>query len=783
MITQTRNRAVLVVIVLLISVLTIAFKFKISTDLKLFLPEPSNKEERLLHHQLDNGDSANLIFIALSGLPPEKLAIANRQLEETLSESPLFRKVVNRASDLSQSALEFVVDNRYLLSHRDLAETFTVDGFRQALKERIRGLSSPQVSIEKKYLRQDPGGEVLALLEDWQGKLSKHSKPEELHGLWFSRDHRRTLVLAQMKSGITRLENQIKSVAAIREAYASLDIPGLIITLTGPAAFAVESGEDIRDDVRTLTWLAVVFVTIFLWLVYRSFSTLLLIFAPLVTGVIAATAGILLLYGQIHGITLAFGITLAGVAVDYPIHLLTGLTSKGGKDIGYVNKIWPTLRLGVLSTVIAYAAFLMSGFGGLQQLGVFTIIGLTTAALFSRWVLPLLLRSELEHRQGLAILHALLTAIATKLKGVRSIVILAAIAGLAGMLLTDLPILHLNVDSLSPIKDNRRAEGKMLREDLGYWYGGRMLIITAANKELVLQRSERIETYLDQLIAQGTLTGYDMVSQFLPSKQKQQQNLDAIQDIDAIQGNLDAALQDSRFKPGVFDPFLENIADAAKAELIDIDELMDKDLGSRFESLIFDFEGESAGIVLLHGVADEEQMRVFADQHEEVIFMHLKTSATKLVARSVDRVAVIMVGCVLLIYIVLTWAFGSPWRPLKIMVPTFSAAIATAALLVLFDCPLSIFHLISLLLVVGLGLDYALFFNRLPSNESEWNTTFKSLWVCGFTTVLVFGILASSQTPPLKAIGMTVGIGASLSILFAAMWATTGEKQVAERHK
>lgn len=163
--------------------------------------------------------------------------------------------------------------------------------------------------------------------------------------------------------------------------------------------------------------------------------------------------------------------------------------------------------------------------------------------------------------------------------------------------------------------------------------------------------------------------------------------------------------------------------------------------------------------------------------------MHLKTSATKLVARSVDRVAVIMVGCVLLIYILLTWAFNSPWRPLKIMVPTFSAAIVTAALLVLFDCPLSIFHLISLLLVVGLGLDYALFFNRLPSNESEWNTTFKSLWVCGFTTVLVFGILASSQTPPLKAIGMTVGIGASLSIVFAAMWATTGEKQVAEQHK
>ena len=86
--------------------------------------------------------------------------------------------------------------------------------------------------------------------------------------------------------------------------------------------------------------------------------------------------------------------------------------------------------------------------------------------------------------------------------------------------------------------------------------------------------------------------------------------------------------------------------------------------------------------------------------------------------------------------------------------------------------------LISLLLVVGLGLDYALFFNRLPDNENEWETTFRSLWVCGITTILVFGILMFSQIPPLKAIGVTVGMGALMSIIFAAVWAATPEKKV-----
>ncbi|MEJ2178695.1 MAG: hypothetical protein P8Y12_12400 [Gammaproteobacteria bacterium] len=128
MTTQIRTKAALVVLVLLTSILVIALKFRISTDLKLFLPEPSNKEERLLHYQLDNGASTDLIFIALSGLPPERLAEYNRALKDAISGLPLFHKVINRASELSQEGLDFVVQNRYLLSHRDLEDQFSLAG-------------------------------------------------------------------------------------------------------------------------------------------------------------------------------------------------------------------------------------------------------------------------------------------------------------------------------------------------------------------------------------------------------------------------------------------------------------------------------------------------------------------------------------------------------------------------------------------------------------------------------------------------------------------------------
>ncbi|MCZ7601113.1 MAG: hypothetical protein M5U09_29895 [Gammaproteobacteria bacterium] len=84
----------------------------------------------------------------------------------------------------------------------------------------------------------------------------------------------------------------------------------------------------------------------------------------------------LLAFGNIHGITLAFGITLIGVAVDYPIHFFSHL--KGGRAHAEecIRTIWPTPALGVISTIIAYAIRVLSEFTGLKQLGLFTVVGL-----------------------------------------------------------------------------------------------------------------------------------------------------------------------------------------------------------------------------------------------------------------------------------------------------------------------------------------------------------------------------------------------------------------------
>jgi predicted exporter len=176
--------------------------------------------------------------------------------------------------------------------------------------------------------------------------------------------------------------------------------------------------------------------------------------------------------------------------------------------------------------------------------------------------------------------------------------------------------------------------------------------------------------------------------------------------------------------------------------------------------------------VLLHGVDDESQLDALnrSDGDTQVIYLNIKERATEVLATAIDHVIPLLGFGVLAIYLLLLVAYRSVLKPLRVLFPTLSAVAVTLAILNLSGISLTLMHLVSMLLIIGLGLDYALFYNRLNDDEAEWQTTFKALWVSSFTTVMVFGILFFSNTPPLQAIGLTVGIGALLCLVFGACW-------------
>ena len=92
------------------------------------------------------------------------------------------------------------------------------------------------------------------------------------------------------------------------------------------------------------------------------------------------------------------------------------------------------------------------------------------------------------------------------------------------------------------------------------------------------------------------------------------------------------------------------------------------------------------------------------------------------------------------------------------------------------DVPLSLFHLVSLVLAAGLGLDYALFFEHADEDAREQVRTLHALLVCSLSTLLVFALLCASTIPVLRAIGITVTLGVVGNFVLALLLTRPGTR-------
>lgn len=752
-------------------------RFDLMTDLGVFMPPTPTAQEKLLISQLGKGPTSRLLFVGLQGVDVDQLAALNQRLAARLRKSNQFRNIYNGDQEIGEAEKQLLFDYRYHLSKPGLAQRFSEQGLRLALNDRLKGLMSPLAAVEKKYLALDPVGSFLELIEGLARQRASLG-PRTQHGVWFSKDLSRSLLIAEISADGLNLSGQQKAVSELQQVFEFYAAENTELLLSGPAAFAVQARDTIKSDVRLLSVSALTCISIFLFIAFKSIRFLLLLFVPLSIGILAAVTTVVSVFGSIHGITLAFGVTLIGVAVDYPIHLMSQLRGGTQEAVSKIKRIWPTLRLGMLTTVIAYACLIVSDFQGLKQLGVFTVMGLISAAAATRWLLPYLMPCNLDTEHGLHRSHGAFEALGRRAPRARLWALVVIIIAAAYLLLTDKPIREYNLDSLSPVSQQSRTIDALLRADLGTWYGARLMAVIAPGAELVLQKSEALRERLEKLVLNGDITGYDMAADYLPSEASQLRRLQELPSTVSIKARLEKVLPDLPFKPSLFGAFPEAVKTAKNRTPLTLDALSATAYDAILAPLIFKIDNYWVAPILLHGVTAPDRIQSLSYQADkvEVFYLDLKVASNQVMVNAMDRMLRQLAWGGLFIYLILALHFRDTKKPLAILVPVLGAVAVTAAILVFLNIQLSLFHIVSLLLVVGLGLDYALFFNRLSVSDDEWATTFKALWLCCITTVLVFGALILSDIPSLKAVGLTVSIGALLCLIFGATWSSSTEQ-------
>jgi predicted exporter len=125
------------------------------------------------------------------------------------------------------------------------------------------------------------------------------------------------------------------------------------------------------------------------------------------------------------------------------------------------------------------------------------------------------------------------------------------------------------------------------------------------------------------------------------------------------------------------------------------------------------------------------------------------------------------------IVLLLSLVLRSAVRVARVITPLALAVLVVSATLIASGTQLTILHLIGLLLIVAVGSNYALFFDRgaAERGNGQLPLMLASLLIANACTVIGFGVLAFSRVPVLSALGATVAPGALLALWFAALLA------------
>jgi predicted exporter len=185
--------------------------------------------------------------------------------------------------------------------------------------------------------------------------------------------------------------------------------------------------------------------------------------------------------------------------------------------------------------------------------------------------------------------------------------------------------------------------------------------------------------------------------------------------------------------------------------------------------LIAEVGGRRALITYLRGIRDEDAVRTAIEEVDGAVYFDQRRFVQEVYGEYRERtVGVVVSGCFAVLG--LLWLRYRRLRPsLAAFLPSLVVALALAALAVAFDTRVSLLHLIGLVLVMGIGVDYGIFVVDSQEDSRQVGVTMLNLLLAALTTLLVFGVLALSEHPILNALGFTAGLGVLLAFLLAPL--------------
>jgi predicted exporter len=295
-----------------------------------------------------------------------------------------------------------------------------------------------------------------------------------------------------------------------------------------------------------------------------------------------------------------------------------------------------------------------------------------------------------------------------------------------------------------------------MRALTGFDLGTQFYLVEAGSAQELLRTEEALGARLRELAAKGVLDNFHAISSFVPSAARQEENRGLLgQAVLADRARLERAFDKVGLRKGVATP-----------------------AATPFRHLwLGKTERGYASIVVPFGASDANALKAAAQAVEGVTFLDKVASVTRLFGEYRKAFSYGLAIAIVVVLGVLSRRYG--WRGgAAVLLPTLLGIAGSLAISGYAGMPMTLFSVMALMLVLGVGVNYAIF---LVEGRGREGSAFVAVLLSAATTLLSFGLLAFSGTPALAQFGKTLVAGIGIAVLLAPLAMTLSAARPAPR--
>jgi len=518
----------------------------------------------------------------------------------------------------------------------------------------------------------------------------------------------------------------------------------------GTVFYSNDASIKASDDLTVLGSITVFGVFLLIYGIYRSFIPVVLAILSVGAGLMAGFFGVIVFFNAINLVIVGMCLSVIGVVCDYTIYYMTLRMAASSDETPKMTmkKMSAPLLYAALTDAIAYFIIVVSPITPLKELALFCMMAITFACIFVILIEPLICKGLKPKKLPFTGVFNLYLSFIHK-KATKFVIVALILAfnayGLSLYKVNDDPA------ALQQMDPNLKAQDDFIAKVSNQSSTQKYLVIEKKNKRDLLETNDRLKGILDNLIKDKAIVSYKA----LPLNSYKVQCNDFYL-IEKVTEQSNQNLKSYGFNLN---------DDTYNHDLVELDDFLESPLGLAYRSLYVktaDFYGLS---VILDGVENTKALKDAIKDLPHVEYLDRREDFTNVFSYFRELVNLV-IATFMIVILVISMIRLKPKKGL--LAGIFSLLNVTTAMSALFIAgfTLNLFSELSLVLVLGIGINYTIFF---ANSKDLKHTSLVAITTALCTTLLTIGVLIFSSVAAIQGFALTLSVGIICSFVLATL--------------